>query len=288
MRRLLFTGLVLALAAACSSGDDPAGANTPAASAAIEATAAEHAGDTPVATLITDIEPATSVIAEELVYGQTEDRNLTGYFVLPADAVDAPGVIMIHEWWGLNDNIRAMARRLAGEGYAVLAIDLYNGVTATTPQEAQSLMTGLMAEREAAIDNIKQAYRYLDEFAFAPRIATLGWCLGGGWSLEAGLALGGDLDAVVMFYGQVINDDTLLASLRSPLLGIFAERDQSIPVGDVTEFRRRLRDLGKIADVVIYSDVDHAFANPSGTAYNHEAAIKAWDEALAFLDRRLH
>ena len=286
MRQLFVIALALVLGG-CGAADDAATTSGSAASEAIEATAAEHAGDEPAPNAITDIAPATPVVDEELVYGQTSDRNLTGYFVVPADVIDAPGVIMIHEWWGLNDNIRAMARRLAGEGYAVLAIDLYGGETAETPAEAQALMAALAGRREAAIDNIRQAHAYLDEFAFAPRIATLGWCLGGAWSLEAGLALGDALDGVMMFYGQVVNDDARLAELRAPLYGIFAERDQSIPVGDVTEFRRRLRDLGKTADVVIYPGVDHAFANPSGNAYDHEAAIAAWGEALAFLDRRL-
>jgi carboxymethylenebutenolidase len=283
MRQQLFIFLGLALVA-CAENDDPA---AQADDAFVAATAAEHAGDEPLSTPITDIEPAVEVIAEELAYGATEDHNLTGYLVLPADAVDVPGVIMIHEWWGLNDNIKAMARRLAGEGYAVLAIDLYAGETATTTARAENLMSTVMSNREATLDNIRQAHAYLDQFALAPRIATLGWCLGGGWSLEAALALGGDLDAAVMFYGRVINDDDLLNALEAPLLGLFAEADDSIPVGDVQQFRSRLRALNKDAQVLIYSDVAHAFANPSGTAYNQTAAEEAWAETLAFLDQRL-
>jgi carboxymethylenebutenolidase len=280
-RLIIVLGLILG---ACAESDNPAAVDT---AGFVEATAAEHSGDQPVATAITDIEPAVEVIAEELAYGATDDHNLTGYLVLPADAVEVPGVIMIHEWWGLNDNIRAMARRLAGEGYAVLAIDLYAGETATTAAQAENLMSAIMADREAALDNIRQAHTYLSRFAFAPRIATLGWCLGGGWSLEAALDLGGEVDAAVMFYGRVINDDELLASLEAPLLGIFAEADESIPVRDVQQFRSRLRGLNKDAQVLIYSDVDHAFANPSGNAYNPQAAEEAWAETLEFLEARL-
>jgi carboxymethylenebutenolidase len=284
MRQRLFIFLGLAIVA-CAQDEDPAAQS---ADDFVAATAAEHDGDEPVATPITDIPPRVEVIDEELVYGATEDHNLTGYLVLPADAVDVPGVIMIHEWWGLNDNIKAMARRLAGEGYAVLAIDLYAGETATTTARAENLMATAMSNREATLDNIRQAHAYLDQFALAPRIATLGWCLGGGWSLEAALALGEDVDAAVMFYGRVINDDDLLAPLESPLLGLFAEADESIPVSDVQQFRSRLRALGKDAQVLIYSDVNHAFANPSGAAYNQTAAEEAWAETLAFLDERLH
>lgn len=253
----------------------------------VAATAEEHAGDTPVATSITDVEPAVEVIAEELAYGATDDHNLNGYLVLPADVVDVPGIIMIHEWWGLNDNIKAMARRLAGEGYAVLAIDLYGGEIAVTSAQAENLMSSVMSERAAVLDNVRQAHAYLKQVAFAPRIATLGWCLGGGWSLEAALDLGDSIDAAVMYYGRVINDDDLLESLQAPLLGIFAEADQSIPVRDVQQFRSRLRDLDKESQVLIYSDVDHAFANPSGNAYDHESAEEAWGETLTFLDANL-
>ena len=278
-RLVIVLGLILG---ACAEDNTTAGVDD-----FVEATASEHADDSPAATAITDVEPAVDVIAEELVYGATDDHNLTGYMVLPADVVEAPGVIMIHEWWGLNDNIQAMARRLAGEGYAVLAIDLYGGETATTAAQAENLMSGVMSNRESTLDNIRQAYDYLDQWALAPRIATLGWCLGGGWSLEAAIDLGESVDAAVMFYGRVISEDEQLSNLDAPLLGIFAENDESIPVRDVQRFRSQLRDLDKESNVLIYSDVEHAFANPSGNAYNQDAAEQAWAETLVFLDAEL-
>ena len=280
-RLVIVLGLILS---ACAEDNNTAAVD---ADDFVQATAAEHADDSPVATAITDVEPRVDVIAEELAYGATDDHNLSGYMVLPADVVEAPGVIMIHEWWGLNDNIKAMARRLAGEGYAVLAIDLYGGETATTAAQAENLMSGVMSNREATLDNIRQAHDYLDQWALAPRIATLGWCLGGGWSLEAAIDLGESVDAAVMYYGRVISDDGLLSSLDAPLLGIFAENDESIPVRDVQRFRSQLRDLGKESNVLIYSDVDHAFANPSGNAYSQDAAEQAWAETLVFLDEQL-
>jgi carboxymethylenebutenolidase len=284
MRQRLVIGLGLILCA-CAEDNNPAADDI---DDFVESTAAEHVDDSPVATAITDIEPAVEVIAEEFTYGATDEHNLTGYMVLPADVVDAPAVIMIHEWWGLNDNIKAMARRLAGEGYAVLAIDLYAGETATTAAQAENLMSRVMSDREATLDNIRQAHNYLDEFARAPRIATLGWCLGGGWSLEAAIDLGEEIDAAVMYYGRVINDDDVLSQLDAPLLGIFAENDESIPVRDVQRFRSQLRDMGKPSTVLIYSDVEHAFANPSGNAYDQTAAEEAWAETLAFLNEQLH
>jgi carboxymethylenebutenolidase len=207
--------------------------------------------------------------------------------VLPADAVDVPGVIMIHEWWGLNDTVRAMARRLAGEGYAVLAIDLFGGQTATRTADADRLMSAVMRDRPAALANIRQAYRYLDEFVLTPRIGVLGWSLGGGWALEAGLDLGDSLDAVVMLYGDIITDPELLMGLEAPLLGIFAGEDDSIPSREVLLFKGRLQGLGKAADVQIYPGLAHAFADPDSAGYDHEAALRAWSRTLEFLDDRL-
>lgn len=252
------------------------------------AAAAERTRDEPPPP-ITEVEPAVEVIGQKVAYGTTADRNLDGYLVLPADVTQPePGIIMIHEWWGLNETVRTMARRLAGERYAVLAVDLYGGRTAETSAEAERLMGESLRDRSAVLDNLQQAYAYLDESALAPRIATLGWGLGGAWSFEAGLALGDRLDAVVMFYGEIINDDEQLASLDAPLLGIFAERDDSIPVADVLRFRERLRALGKNSKVLVFPDVGHAFADPGEKAYDQEAAADAWMEAVEFLDARMH
>lgn len=291
IRMLLMTGLLGAAVVACSSGDDesagPDAATTQ--DQAPQSTAEVHADDSPVATPISEVPPAVEVISQQVAYGATAEQSFNGYFVLPADVTGAvPGVIMIHEWWGLNDNIRSMARRLAGEGYAVLAVDLYGGATAETAADAQQLMSALVAERDTGIENLRQAHEYLDQFALAPRIATLGWCLGGAWSLEAAVALGEEIDAAVMYYGQTINDPDRLAGLEAPLLGLFAELDESIPLRNVQGFRSALGGLGKESEVLIYSGVGHAFANPSGNAYNHQAATEAWDKTLGFLRENLY
>jgi carboxymethylenebutenolidase len=201
--------------------------------------------------------------------------------------VGLPGLIVIHEWWGLNDNIKAMARRLAGEGFVVLAVDLYDGEVAETPNAAQALMAHVTAAPQAALDNLKQAYAYLDRYALAPRVASLGWCLGGTWSLQAALSLPTELDAMVMYYGQVVADEAQLATLKMPVLGLFGAEDASIPVASVQVFRAALNRLGKDADVRIYTGVGHAFANPSGGTYDAEAAEDAWQRTIAFLNRTM-
>ena len=273
------------LLAACGSSEAPAPAVTP---DPVAATAAEHAHDTPEPTPLVVPEPAVPVLEQRVAYGETGKSNLEGYLAMPADAAEPlPGIIVIHEWWGLNDNIKAVTRRLAGEGYVVLAVDLYGGATATTPDTAQALMATMLQDPEAAGQNIRQAYDYLDKYAFAPRIASLGWCLGGGWSLQAASLLPDALDATVMYYGQPITDRSRLAAIDVPLLAFFGGLDASIPVSEVQQFRATLQELRKNAEVLIYPRADHAFANPSGGTYNEEAANDSWQKTLAFLSRHL-
>lgn len=271
----------------CGPAEEPRPVDAPAAQN-VAATAAEHAHDAPVPTPLAVAAPAVPVLEQELAYGEGAKSNLVGFLAMPQDATEPlPGIIVIHEWWGLNDNIKAMTRRLAGEGYVALAVDLYGGVTAETPDAAQQLMTALLSEPTAANRNLQQAYDYLEKYALAPRIATVGWCLGGGWSLQAALLYPDSLDAVVMYYGAPITDRARLATIGAPILGFFGGLDASIPVRQVQDFRATLQDLGKNAEVLIFPRADHAFANPSGGNYNEEAATEAWDKTIAFLARHL-
>jgi carboxymethylenebutenolidase len=272
--------------AACGGGPpEPA---APAADPAVQAAAAEHAHDAPAASPLVVPAPKVPVLEQDLAYGEAQKRNLVGFLAMPGDAAEPlPGVIVIHEWWGLNDNVKAMTRRLAGEGYVALAVDLYGGQTADTPEKAQALMTALVTEPDAARANLKQAYEYLEKYALAPRIGSIGWCLGGGWSLQTALLFPDQLDAMVMYYGQLVDADSELETLKMPLLGFFGAQDESIPVRDVLAFRQRLSTLGKNAQILIYSDANHAFANPSGGNYNEKAATESWETTLEFLSANL-
>jgi carboxymethylenebutenolidase len=281
---LLLAGAV-GLLFGCGTAEEPA---APVQQDAVAATAAEHQHDVPVPTPAAQAEPKVPVLEQELAYGEGQKSNLVGYLAMPQDAAEPlPGIIVIHEWWGLNENIKAITRRLAGEGYVALAVDLYGGATAETPEAAQALMTALLAEPDAAGRNVSQAYDYLEKYALAPRIASIGWCLGGGWSLQTALRYPDALDAMVMYYGQVLTDRARLAPLNVPVLGFFGAEDESIPVREVREFRATLMDLGKNAEVLIVPRVDHAFANPSGGNYDEPAANEAWATTLKFLERHL-
>jgi carboxymethylenebutenolidase len=194
---------------------------------------------------------------------------------------------MIHEWWGLNDNIRSMADRLAGEGYIVFAVDLYAGGVAGTPGEARALMMQVVEDPESANENIKAAYRFVSETAGAPRIGSLGWCFGGGWSLNAARLFPDTLDASVIYYGQVTSDDELLRPIEVPILGLFAADDSGIKVASVEAFRDALERLRKNFEVHVYPGVGHAFANPTGRNYDAATAEDAWQRTLEFLHRHL-
>jgi carboxymethylenebutenolidase len=180
-----------------------------------------------------------------------------------------------------------MADLLAGEGYTALAVDLYNGQVAETPEKAQEYMQAAMQNAAAGEDNLKQAYDYLEREHQAPRIGTIGWCFGGGWSLATALMLPDDLDASVIYYGRLVTDVDELSPLNVPILGIFGAEDQGIPLDMVKSFEEALSSLGKDASIHIYEGADHAFANPSGTHYEPDAAQDAWEKTLAFFEKHL-
>jgi len=269
----------------CGSSGDPSAPATTAAATTAPPAAVEHQHQAPAPT---QAAPAVAILEQTLAYGEGQRSNHVGYLAMPQDAAEPlPGIIVIHEWWGLNDDIKAVTRRLASEGYVALAVDLYGGKIAATPDEAQTLMSDVYADPEGARRNLQQAYDYLEKYALAPRMASIGWDLGGGWALQTALEYPGALDAAVMYYGQVLTDRNRLAALNVPVLGFFGREDKTIPVREVQEFRSTLLDLGKNAEVLIVPQADHSFANPSSGNYNERAANEAWTTTLAFLERHL-
>jgi carboxymethylenebutenolidase len=259
-----------------------------AARANVDAMSREHAEDTTEPSPAAKIAPARPVVSQTMAYTEHNDELVYGYFSAPADMFEPlPAVIMIHEWWGLNDNIRSMADRLAGEGYIVFAVDLYAGGVASTPEEARALMIEAVEDPESGNDNIRAAYEFVSKTAGAPRIGSLGWCFGGGWSLNTARLFPHELDASVIYYGQVSDDEDLLRPIEAPILGLFAAEDTGIKVASVEAFRDALRRLRKNYEIHIYPGVGHAFANPSGSNYDAVTAEDAWRRTLEFLDRHL-
>ncbi len=249
----------------------------------------EHEGDEPTPTGAVDGEPAQPVEGREVEYAEVDGRTVTGYMASPKEEADEPrpGLIVIQEWWGLNDNIRAMTRRLAGQGYQALAVDLYKGEVAETPKKARSLMKTAMQNKERLRTNLSQAYQYLDQETEAPKIGVIGWCFGGGWSLQTALMMPDKIDATVIYYGELVTNKSKLEPLQMPIVGFFGSEDNAIPTDKVEEFESALTDLDKNASIHIYEGAGHAFSNPSGERYEPEAAQDAWQKTTDFLSKHL-
>jgi carboxymethylenebutenolidase len=222
--------------------------------------------------------------------------NVSGYLASPSSNITAsgktlPAVVMIHEWWGLNDNIKEMADQLAEEGYVVLAVDLFNGTVATTPELGGQLAGSVRDNPSNAIANLQAAVRYLAslENVNSSRIASLGWCFGGGQSLQLALNAEPDfpLAATVLYYGSLVTDQQELSEIKWPVLGIFGDQDQSIPVDEVRQFQESLNATAIPNEIYIYKGVGHAFANPSNNNYAPQETADAWEKTLAFLRKNV-
>lgn len=266
-----------------------AGAAAPTPQQQADAMAAMHHDDAPVASpAALQTPPAGSVERQAVVYGNAGGKSLKGYFARPAKAEKGlPGVIVFHEWWGLNDNIRSMADQLAAQGYVVLAADMYGGQAADKPDAAQALMQAALSDIPAVDANIQAAYDYLKGTAGAAKVGTVGWCFGGSMSFEAGQALSGKTAATVIYYGFVNDKPEQLEKLKAPVLAFFGAQDGGIPQSTVQAFQKGLEALGRKPQVQVYTDAGHAFANPSGKNYRKADADDAWKQTLAFLGQYL-
>ncbi|MGZ3457683.1 MAG: dienelactone hydrolase family protein [Archangium sp.] len=216
-----------------------------------------------------------------------EVAGARAYLSLPEKAKEPfPAVVVVHEWWGLNEHIMHWADRLAGQGYAALAVDLYGGKVATTPEEAMALMKAVDPKRSLEILRAADQFLMTDNRVQSTRTGVIGWCFGGGWALQAGMAIP-ELDAVVMYYGRPVLDVKELKSIKAPVLAIFGTKDESIPQDVVAKFDAALSDAG-VAHRILKYDAPHAFANPSSPErYNPEAAAAAWEQVKAFLAEHL-
>jgi carboxymethylenebutenolidase len=249
--------------------------------------AQEHQHDKPTASPAAMEQPAQPVDAEEVAYGEVGGKTLRGYAARPKSAKGPlPGIIVIHEWWGLNDNIRAMTRRLASEGYQALAVDLFGGTHAETPDEAMKLVNAVMQSPGPAQENLRRAAAWL-EGKGVKKMGVIGWCFGGGWSLATALMLPDKIDATVIYYGHLETDPAKLAKLRHPVPGAFGAEDKSIPADSVHAFESALKKQGTPVDIKIYEGAGHAFANPSGGNYRPDAARDAWQRTTAFFAKNL-
>ncbi|MEM7198995.1 MAG: dienelactone hydrolase family protein [Planctomycetota bacterium] len=215
--------------------------------------------------------------------GETvEIAGTSSYLSLPADGKPPlGGVVVIHEWWGLNDHIKHWADRLAEDGFAAVAVDLYGGKVATEREDALANMKAV--QEDGARRVLLAAHKFLadDPRIGAERRACIGWCFGGGWSLQLALAAP-DLDAAVIYYGRLETDAQRLRQINARVLAVFGSQDSSIPNETVDLFEASMQEAGRDVRVLRY-DANHAFANPSSDRYDGEHAADAWREVRAFL-----
>jgi carboxymethylenebutenolidase len=222
-------------------------------------------------------------MAEGMVSYYPGKPEVKGYLAVPKGNGNYPGIILIHEWWGLNDDIRQKADEFAAEGYVALAVDLYDGKYGSTPDEARELATQVRENVGEAFNNLSAALDYLRglDMVNDDQLASVGWCFGGQWSYEmAKNNLGTKVS--IMYYGRFSAEDDL-SQMKALILGHFGEEDASITVDSVEEFQITLGKNDSRHEIYIYENAGHAFANEDSDAYVEEAAQQAWDRSLNFL-----
>ncbi len=215
------------------------------------------------------------------------DETVNGMVYTPAGKGPFPAIIVIHEWWGLNDWVKEQASKLADQGYVTLAIDLYRGKVATTPELAHEIMRGVPEDR--ASRDLRAAFDYLasQPSVKKDRIGSIGWCMGGGYSLDVAL-LEPTLAATVINYGHLATDPAELKKINAPILGLFGGQDRGITPDDVKKFGLAIDQLGKKIDIKIYPDAGHAFENPNNKqGYRADDAADAWKRTVDFLAANL-
>jgi carboxymethylenebutenolidase len=235
--------------------------------------------------------PARAAVKTGEVTFKSGGEEVKGFLAEPEGKGPFPGVVVIQEWWGLTDWIKENARRLAEQGYVALAPDLYRGKVATDPMMAQRLMRGLPADR--AVRDLKGAVDALAarDNVDKARLGSIGWCMGGGYSLQLALA-DPRIKACTICYGRVVTDPAKLKPLQATVLGIFGEEDRGIPPADVEKFEAALKDAGKKVERIHEFKAGHGFMRPGegdtkNPAYRAGPAKEAWQDIDQFFAKAL-
>jgi len=234
----------------------------------------------PIVKILANVDLAEAQATKGVSINQsTADGRTVSAYSAGADKKDAPVVILIHEWWGLNDSIKTMAENIRSKGFHAIAIDLFNGSVASNRDEPKTQTKAVKAsEANATI----AAWVDWAKANGNGKVATFGWCFGGGWSLSA--ALNTKLDAAVIYYGRVTVNAGSLQKLNAPLLGHFGILDKSINPEMVGAFQKNLAQAGKSDLITTHRyTAGHAFANPIGGRYDEDDAALAWARTHTFL-----
>ncbi len=226
-------------------------------------------------------------ITTSMVEFKANGSNAPGYLAVPEGVNPAPGVVVIQEWWGLDEHIKDVVRRFAGEGFVALAPDLYRGKVAEEPDEARKLAMEL--NHDTAIKDMQGAVNYLVEHpkVMPKKIGIVGFCMGGG--LAGQMAFKGQhVGAVAIFYGGRLRlTDEDAEAVSAPVLAIYGEQDQSIPPETIHTNEEMLQKYHKPHEFVTYPGAPHAFFNDTRAAYRKEAAEDAWKRTLTWFRKYL-
>ena len=224
-------------------------------------------------------------------FKRPDGQTVKGYLAEPVDKATAPGVVVIQEWWGLDDEVKAVADRLAKAGYRALVPDLYRGKLAIEANEAEHLM-GDLNFGDAAGQDIRGAVQYLKATGSA-KVAVTGFCMGGAVTILAACNVP-ELDASIVWYGNPPLEYVNADAISKPMLGHWAMHDEFFPISGVDQLEQKLKQAGVDYEFHRY-DTKHAFANPKSDArglaplkYNAEAAQLAWERTLNFLQKNIN
>jgi len=223
----------------------------------------------------------------QMVSYPSGSETVRGYVAAPDGGGKKPAIVVIHEWYGLNDFAKRKADAFAKEGYVALAVDLYRGKVATDADTAHQLMRGLPEDR--AVRDMKAGVAYLKTRPDVDpaKVGAVGWCMGGGYALALALAEP-TLSGTVIYYGHLVTEPATIASLKVPLVGSFGGQDQGIPPESVREFEAAAKKAGKSVDFKVYPDAGHGFASSTDPkTYRPEDAKDADARAEAFFAKVL-
>ena len=242
------------------------------------------AGALPLAAVLAnpDLARAAAGSLEKQTLQTAGGQTVDGWLALPA-TTPAPALMLIHEWWGLNDQIKAVTAEYAKMGYVALAVDLMKGKVTSNRTAAKAQTQAVQPEE--AVDTLMSWNGWLrNHSASTDKLGTVGWCFGGGWSLGASIAA--PVDATVIYYGRVTQPADELSALKGPVLGHFATRDKWINRQMIGGFEKEMQAAGKSLEVHWY-EADHAFANPTSARYDQEDAKLSWQRTSDFFAKHL-
>ena len=214
---------------------------------------------------------------------ESDGVEVSGYLAEP-EGTPAAGVVVLQEWWGLNDDIRSIADRFAAEGYVAFAPDLYHGQVSSEPDEARKLAMSL--ERDLAAREVDAAISWLKRERGVSKVGCVGYCMGGGLTLATALRPTSNVDAVHVYYGGGMPEPAQLGTIRVPVMGSYGAEDQGIPVEQVEGLRTALEQNNVPNDIKIYEGAGHSFFN-AGPAHHERAAQDSWQRTLQWFERYL-